>query len=70
MSLSSNHESAVINTIAKEASLPFTVTGSTDQKLLHDSGNNTDHGYPHGLPQHHVPLDLNTVSGGGTNHGH
>lgn len=60
----------VINTTAKEAFLPFTVSGSVD------------HGLPHGFWQQHRsqtsmwpltaawPMDINIASGGSTDHRH
>lgn len=53
MTLALNCDSSVINTITKEASLPFTVNSSSDHD--HVLWHSTGHRHPHGLWQQPKP---------------
>lgn len=55
VSLILNYESAIIDTTAKEAPWPFTVSSSTDHNLYVVSGDSVDHRHLHGLQGQHKP---------------
>jgi hypothetical protein len=50
-----NFESMVIDVTAKLASLPFTISNSSDNRFPHVFCKTMDHRHPHGLQHQHVP---------------